>query len=199
MTITELYNKLSDKEFQDPETGNLFFNAYMYIYNPEKEYEIRNEILTIKDRLHRPNNYLDVLVLNIFDEFCEYLKNKKFGKNNMFDFFLEKEQDDPKKTLKSLSQESHKDEFFRYVNDKINDHLNSNKQFEKAYIFVYGFGQIFPYLRASKFLNNFEKYITGKYKIIMFFPGTAKSTYSLFDLLNDENPYRSIKLINEPV
>ena len=197
MTITELYNKLSDKEFQDPETGNLFFHAYMYIYDPEKEYEIRKEILTIKERLQRPDNYLDALVINIFDELCNFLKQKKFGKPFLYDYLIEHEEDEPDKILKTLIQEAHKDDFFKFINEKITIHLNSNTQFEKAYVFVYGFGQIFPYLRASKFLNNFEKYINGEYKIIMFFPGTAKSSYSLFNLLNDENPYRAIKLINE--
>lgn len=197
MTITELYEKLSDKDFQDPETGNLFFHAYMYVYDPEKEYEIRDEILNVKERLHRPNNYLDVLVLNIFDEFCEYLREKDFGKKKLFDFFLEREKQDPEKVFDSLTREAKQDGFFSFVNKKIRKHLDQGSDFEKAYVFVHGFGQIYPYLRASKFLSNFEKYITGDYKIIMFYPGTAKTNYSLFDILNDENPYRSIKLINE--
>jgi len=48
MTITELYNQLADKDFQDHSTGDLFFPAYMYMYDPTKEYEIDNEILDIK-------------------------------------------------------------------------------------------------------------------------------------------------------
>ena len=71
MTITELYNQLSDKDFQDHQTGNLFFPAYMYMYDATKEYEIDREILDIKNRLHRPNNYLDVMVLDIFEEFIK--------------------------------------------------------------------------------------------------------------------------------
>jgi hypothetical protein len=31
----------------------------------------------------------------------------------------------------------------------------------------------------------------------MFYPGEAKTYYSLFGLLKDENLYRAIKLINE--
>ncbi len=54
MTITELYTQLADKDFQDHETGNLFFPAYMYMYDAQKEYEIDKEILDIKNRLHRP-------------------------------------------------------------------------------------------------------------------------------------------------
>jgi hypothetical protein len=45
-------------------------------------------------------------------------------------------------------------------------------------------------------MNNFEKYIQ-KYKIILFYPGEVKENYNLFKLLNDENLYRAIHLINQ--
>ena len=45
MTITELYTQLENKDFQDHQTGNLFFPAYMYMYDAQKEYEIDKEIL----------------------------------------------------------------------------------------------------------------------------------------------------------
>ena len=67
---------------------------------------------------------------------------------------------------------------------------------EVAYVLVKGFGTIFPYLRASRFMNRFEKYISG-YKMILFSPGEVKENYNLFKLLNDEHLYRAIKLINQ--
>jgi len=198
MTITELYQQLSDKKFQDPATGNLFSNAYMYIYDPEKEYSVRKEIEDIKDRLVRPNNFIDVLILDIFDEFCDYLKNKKFGNHVMFDFLLEKEKEDPKKVTDSLIREAKNDEFFVHIDNKIKDHFNNENEFEKVYVLIHGFGQIYPYLRTSKFLNKFERFFIGEaYKMILFFPGEVNDNYSLFNLLNDENPYRAIKLINQ--
>jgi hypothetical protein len=45
-------------------------------------------------------------------------------------------------------------------------------------------------------MSNFEKHIKG-FKLIMFYPGVVKGYYSLFGLLQDENLYRAIKLINE--
>lgn len=196
MTITELYEQLKDKDFQDPTTGNLFFPAYMYLYDPAQEYQIQDEIANIKDRLHRPTAFLDVLVLNIFQEFLEFLKSRKFGQQSLYEFFLEREKTDPEKVNDSLKREATRDEFFLHINQKIQEHLLAPGEHKKTYVFIHGFGQIFPYLRASKFLSNFEKYIQG-YKIIMFYPGTAKDYYSLFGLLNDEHAYRSIKLINE--
>ena len=37
----KIFELLSDKSFQDPRTGNLFFPAYIYTYEPEEEYEVR--------------------------------------------------------------------------------------------------------------------------------------------------------------
>lgn len=197
MTITELYERMSNKEFQDPATGNLFSNAYMYLYEPEEENQVRQEIQVIKERLKRPSNYLDVLILDIFDVFCDFLKIRKFGQKTMFDFFLEREVQTPKKVNESLIREAKSDAFFKFVDDQIKAHFSDGDPELKVYVLIHGFGAIYPYLRTSKFLNNFEKYFIGeRYKLILFYPGDVKDYYSLFKLLNDENPYRAIKLIS---
>jgi hypothetical protein len=195
MTITELYNQLSDKGFQDHQTGNLFFPAYMYMYNPELEYEVEKEILDIKNRLHRPNNYLDVMVLDIFEEFINFLKNEKFGNATKYNFYLEHESSKKDAVDKALKQDAYTEKFMNYLRDKIAEHHNDT-DYEVAYVFIKGFGNSYPYIRASRFMSNFEKHIKG-FKLIMFYPGVAKGYYSLFGLLQDENLYRAIKLINE--
>lgn len=196
MTITELYTQLSDKDFQDHQTGNLFFPAYMYMYDPEKEYEIDAEILDIKNRLHRPNNYLDVLVIDIFEVFVEYLKHEKFGRDTKFNYYTQFEVSKPDAVDKALKMDAYNQRFLTYLSNKIQEHFTQAGESEVAYVFVKGFGRSYPYIRASRFMNNFEKYIKG-YKLIMFYPGEAKNYYSLFRLLKDENLYRAIKLINE--
>jgi hypothetical protein len=195
MTITELYNQLCDKDFQNHQTGNLFFPAYMYMYNPESEYEVEKEILDIKNRLHRPNNYLDVMVLDIFEEFNSFLKSEQFGYSTKFEFYLEHEKNTSKAIEKSLNKDAYSEKFLNYIRDKISKHQNDT-EYEVAYVFVKGFGNAFPYIRASRFMSNFEKHIIG-FKLIMFYPGKADRYYSLFGLLQDENLYRAIKLINE--
>jgi DNA-dependent RNA polymerase auxiliary subunit epsilon len=196
MTITELYNQLADKDFQDFTTGNLFFPAYMYTYPATKEYEIEAEILDIKNRLHRPNNYLDVMVIDIFEEFVAYLKREKFGRDTKFDYYLNHEANRPDAVDRALRQDAYDIRFLTYLDNKIQEHLKNAGDFEVAYVFVKGFGNAYPYIRASRFMNNFEKYVKG-YKLIMFYPGEVKDYYSLFGLLKDENLYRAIKLINE--
>jgi len=196
MTITELYDQLCDKDFQDHYTGNLFFPAYMYMYDAEKEYEIDQEILSIKDRLYRPSNYLDIMVVDIFEEFINYLKQEKFGRDSKYDFYLQHDSGKPKQVADALKKDAYDNRFLTYLDEKIQSHLNGAEEYEVAYVIVKGFGNAFPYIRASRFMNNFEKYIKG-FKLIMFYPGEAKDYYSLFGLLKDENLYRAIKLIND--
>ena len=195
MTINELYDLLCDVNFQDPDTGNLFFPAYMYIYNPADEYHIREEISQMKERLVRPNTFVDVLVINLFDEFLDHLRSISFGEQNLLEVTLLNEPKNPEKVAEALRREAVKGPFLAALNEKIMSHINDPGFNKKSYVFVHGFGEIYPYLRASKFLSNFEKYIK-KYKIILFYPGTAKDYYSMFGLLSDENPYRAIRLIN---
>ena len=196
MTIAEFYNQFANDDFKDYETGNLFFPAYMYMYNAENEYQIDAEILDIKNRLHRPTNYLDVIVLDIYEEFIIYLKQEKFAKSNKFDFYNSHENLKPEAVNKSLFKDAYDKRFLEFLNKKIQAHLKIEDSFLRSYVFIKGFGNAFPYLRASRFFNNFEKYVKG-YKLIMFYPGEAKEYYSLFGLLKDENLYRAIKLINE--
>ena len=59
MTIDELYEKLQDPDFQDTATGQLFFPAYMYLYDVAHEAEIERRLQGIKEGLHRPSHYLD--------------------------------------------------------------------------------------------------------------------------------------------
>ena len=196
MTIPELYTQLANEDFKDHETGNLFFPAYMYMYNAELEYEINAEILDIKNRLHRPTNYLDVMVLDIYEEFIEYLKQEDFAKSTKFDYYTLHENKKPERVEASLFKDAYDSRFLNYLNAKIQAHIEAEDSYLKSYVFLKGFGNAFPYIRASRFFNNFEKHVKG-YKLIMFYPGEAKEYYSLFGLLKDENLYRAIKLINE--
>jgi len=200
MTIPELYNKLAEKTFQDPETGNLFWPAYIYLYEPAEEYRIQEEIIQISERLKRPDNYVHALVLNIFEEFVAYLKASTLGPDCLLDEILEEEKIAPASAAKMLEDAAREDDFFAYINKQVVSHLDipSTGSEKKTYVFIHGFGQVFPYLRTHIFLSNFEKYTTGRFKLIIFYPGSVKEDFSLFNILEDKNPYRAIKLINNP-
>src|SRR5690606_12601781 len=103
---------LCDEAFQDPATGNLFFPAYMYIYNPEKEYYIREQIADIKKRLIRPNTFVEVLVINLFEEFKSYLESREFGTGNLLSVLMENETTDAIKVEQTLKREANSANFY---------------------------------------------------------------------------------------
>ena len=193
--ISEFYEQiLSDKGFQEPETGNLFFPAYIYTYKPEDEYKIRKEIKGLKNRLIRPNNHIDVMIINIFDEFISYLKSAKVGDDEIYSVLLDKELSDadPKSVHKLLSREANGEKFIMHLKSLANKHFGEVTEKKKVYLFVYGFGSVFPFIRASKFLKKYEKHLSG-YKLIVFYPGIYENkNYQLFNEFNDENIYRAV-------
>ena len=136
MTITELYHQLADKDFQDPMTGNLFFPAYMYVYDPAEEYQTQKEILYIKERLHRPDNYLNVLVLDIFQEFLTFLQHERFGKVSKYDFYLEQEPRKSDKVALFLKQDANSAAFFEWLHQRIQKHFRESVDAEVAYVFM---------------------------------------------------------------
>lgn len=198
MNLEELYQRLIEEDFKDPATGNLFFPVYLYLYPPEKEFEMRDEIELLKNRIKKPNEFLEATILDIFDLFIEFLESTAFGKKmNLLEFHLDMEKKKPSDSLKLLKQDANSEGFFNFINIKIREKLDLPSNLDKVYVFIQGFGRIFPYLRMNKFLSNFEKYIKGEYKMILFYPGEIKDNLSLFGVLEDGKHYRSIYLINE--
>ena len=203
MTIKELDDKLNSPGFQDTENGDLFYNFFIYQYPAEQEYDIRKQILEFKANLIRPTNYVDVLTLNIFEEFCSFLDQKKFLKHpSMLKYLSEKEANDPSTSdnvQQTLIRNAHSPEFVQFIHQRILDHITIKDDYRRPYVFLYGIGSMYPYLRVNEFLSLYEDYNeTGKYKIIVFYPGHRENnSFRLFDELPDNHTYRATLLINE--
>lgn len=202
MTIEELYDKLSSKEFQDTEHGDIFYNFYLFQYDPAQEYAIREQIEVFKANLSRPTNYIDVLALDIFEEFCKFLDGMPFGRlhPSQLKYFFEKDNKGEKEAvITSLTAKANSRQFYEYIHNRIMDHVNADTANRKPYIFLHGFGSIFPFLRTNVFLSNYEEFNnSSKYKIIVFYPGSSEgNSFNLFGYINDQHTYRAIKLINE--
>ncbi|MEL6628314.1 MAG: BREX protein BrxB domain-containing protein [Bacteroidota bacterium] len=116
----------------------------------------------------------------------------------MFDRLMKEEEKHPEKVFKSLKQSAHHKNFFKFINDRITKHFQKYEKAKVAYVLLKGFGKIYPYLRASKFISNFEAHLSSPefgYKLIIFYPGrTSGNNYQMFNLLNDENLYRAHNL-----
>lgn len=197
MTIKELYDKLCTPEFQNVAEGSLAYNFYIYQYPADKEYEWRNNIQDFCEKLSRPVTYVDVLALNVFEEFCHFMQENRLGPDSMLDANLQDEADYPEEVRRSLEDVAGSEAFYAYLNKRI--HAFAKEQGSEnlhPYVFVYGIGSMFPYLRANAFLTNYEKFnIVSDYKIILFYPGTSSAnSYHLFGKLNDTHAYRATLL-----
>jgi hypothetical protein len=199
MTIPQLYDYLCSPQFQDEKSGNIFYNYYIYQYPARQEYEMRRQIQEFKEKLERPTNFVNALILDLFAVFCEYLSHEKFGDQSLLEMTFEEEQEPENDVTEELTHEANSDEFLSYVHQKIMEHIQSNDGYKHPYVFIHGIGKMFPYLRCNVFLTSYEKYNKADlYKIILFYPGHQEgNSYSLFDTLHDEHTYRAILLVND--
>jgi hypothetical protein bacD2_05580 len=199
MSIQELYDYLNSPEFQNVKNGNIFYNYYIYQYPAKKEYEMRRQLVVFKQNLERPTSFVNAMLLDLFQVFCDYLKKETFGSESLFDVTLEDDKTQPDMVTAELTNEANSDNFISYVHDRIDEYLRINDGLNKPYIFIYGIGKMFPYLRTNVFLTRYEKYNdTSRYKIILFYPGHQEgNSFSLFDTLEDAHTYRATLLVNK--
>lgn len=189
----EIFELLSKKDFQNPDSGMLFFPAYVYTYPPEKEFEVRKQIKILDDRLSRPNNSLNCLVVNIYKKFIDYLKTNSFAGKSYLERVLLMEKESPERVQNYLDQKVHGQEFIKLIGEEFDAYFKEQTA-DRVYLLLYGFGTVFPYLRLSEFLKNMEQYVK-RYKLIAFYPGEFKdNNYSLFSVLDDDNIYRASHL-----
>lgn len=200
MTVSELYEKLHSPQFQDTET-DMFYNFYIFQYPATDEYEIRRQIQVFKENLKRPASYVDTLTLDLFEEFCRFLDLQNFGKQNpsLLRFLMQMEAKTPDNIQKVLSQQANSQKFYEYIYERIQQHISIKDEMHRPYVFVYGIGDMFPYLRTNVFLTNYEKYNqTNKYKIIVSYPGERDgNSFRLFNVLEDAHAYRAHILLND--
>lgn len=213
IVVDKLYEKLCSPNFQNTAQGDLFYNYFIVPYDPKKEYETRERIQWYQDNLIRPTSFVNALHIDIFDTFCKFLDNQPFGKKypSYLRYLMEKEQKDPEGSegvARSLSLLSQSDNFIKHIRDLIIEH-KSNVSAESAlqgketeiktpYVFVSGFGNIYPYPRLSTFLNKYEEFNrTHEYKLIVFYPGQPEgNSFKLFDSFEDSHVYRASLILD---
>ena len=139
------------------------------------------------------------MILDLFQVFCDYLSEEKFGDRSLLEDTLEEDRLHPDMVTTELTTEANSDNFIHYVNERIKAHITQNDGLNHPYVLVHGIGKMFPYLRTNVFLTRYEKYNdTSLYKIILFYPGHQEgNSFSLFDTLPDSHTYRAILLVNK--
>ena len=195
--IQELYNKLNNKDFQSP--GGISYNFYIVPYDVRKEKEILSSIAYVVEDLKRPADYIDILSLDLFAVFMEYLAAEKFGAKSRLEHLLTSDATTETSyvhdsVMKSLSEKAHGRKFLDYVHAQVVAHFSKqDPTLKRPYVFLHGIGAMFPFLRANEFLTAFEAVNNpSRYKAILFYPGTMRDgQLSLFGILDDRHSYRA--------
>lgn len=158
---------------------------YIFDYNPQDEFTIRNEVKKLKSR--NPN----IIEFDLYEMMLEIIDQQGYMQD-----VIEAEKDYDKQHLLSeifqpiLSVEEDDNEFlenFKAVDDD-----------GTKIILVTGVGKSYPVIRSHTILNNLQN-IFKRNPVVMMYPGryeTKKAmTLRLFDRLDDDNYYRAFPLV----
>ena len=191
MSIDKLYERLETKDFLNPSTADIFSPFFFYTYDAAEEYQVRKEIESLKHKLQRPLAMVDTLVLNIYETMVEYLKSQTVAGKTQFDLLMQLDENASDRLPVSLERLLSKDDFITFLLNKIQSHLSADSHLKKVYVFIHGFGSVYPYLRAHKLVSRLEQHVKN-YKVIIFYPGKFDgSNYKLFNKLAVKNIYRA--------
>ena len=158
---------------------------YIFDYNPQDEFTIRNDVKKLKSR--NPN----IIEFDLYEMMLEIIDQQGYMQD-----VIEAEKDYDKQHLLSeifqpiLSVEEDDNEFlenFKAVDDD-----------GTKIILVTGVGKSYPVIRSHTILNNLQN-IFKRNPVVMMYPGryeTKKAmTLRLFDRLDDDNYYRAFPLV----
>lgn len=196
--IQELYAKLNSEPFLSHH--GVSYNYHIVPYDVRDEAQVFADIAHVVEDIRRPTDFIDILSLNLFDEFVAYLRHRKFfASPSLFDHLLETDSSDDarmhREVTSSLSAAAHDRAFLDFVFARVKAHFGQpdDGQTRRPYVFFYGVCQMFPYLRANEFLTKYEEVNDASlYRVILFYPGTMKGgSLSLFGILDDRNTYRA--------
>lgn len=158
---------------------------YIFDYNPQDEYTIRNEVKKLKSR--NPS----IIEFDLYEMMLKIIDEQGYMQD-----VIEAEKDYDKQHLLSeifqpiLSVEEDDNEFLE--NFKVVDDDGTK------IILVTGVGKSYPVIRSHTILNNLQN-IFKRNPVVMMYPGryeTKKAmTLRLFDRLDDDNYYRAFPLV----
>lgn len=164
---------------------------FIYPYDPTKALEVARMKTTLIKNLKEQNPSVNVLEVNMYDLATEILKGLGVWEQLLE---VEPEQSPPDFT-----------ELLRGMLEPDEDLAPAIANKAKAYgdydvMFLTGFGQVFPYIRAHSLLSNLHAVIND-HPVVTFFPGTYRqtnstgSTLELFGKLKNDRYYRARNIL----
>ena len=178
-----LTQKLSDKNFYNSNGLGNELNFYIFDYDPEYEYVIREYL---ENYLNKKAN-LSIKIFDIYDIIIDILKEKGFLEK-CFEF-------EQKKGIEYLNDIISKTIGIGSENDlivkRIKKEINPNQ-----IIILTGIGKCYGIVRGHTILNKLHSVITNN-PLIMFYPGSYNGqSFKLFNKLENDNYYRAFRLGN---
>jgi hypothetical protein len=179
MKLQEKFDFLEDLLLNKRESIGLHTGVpfIMLIYDPKKEYDCREEIKTLEEKLLSRN--LNVLTLPINKFIFEYLK-----KDGKLEEIFEYEKESPAEV---------REELFNlckyYLRDYVLEKIESRKP---DIVFVTNVASLYPYYRVSNMFYSLENDV--KVPFVVFYPGEVKEDGKLYFLgeLASSEYYRAL-------
>lgn len=158
---------------------------YIFDYNPQDEYSIRNEIKKLKSRNQ------DIVEFDLYEMMLDIIEEQGYTE----DVILAEKDYDKQHLLSEIFQP------ILSVEEDDNEFLEKFKVVKDdgtKIILVTGVGKSYPVIRSHTILNNLQN-IFKRNPVVMMYPGryeTKKAmTLRLFDRLDDDNYYRAFPLV----
>ena len=179
--LDELTKKISSPTFLETNGLGNEVNFYIFDYDPEDEYIVREYIEMIKSKKN-----ICIKDFNIYDIILEKLEEEGFLEQT---FELEKQKGTEfinETIVEALEIGSANDQIINYFNNKID---------KNDIVFITGIGQVFSIIRTHTLLSNLKKVMKNN-PLILFYPGNfAGTSSSLFNKLKSEDYYRAFQIV----
>jgi hypothetical protein len=167
---------------------------FIFPYTAGEAFEIDSKRKRLIRKLESRANPVSVLDINLFDLSLELLQ-----KREILDSILK---------IESLHSKNEIRELLQGVLDPA-EHLVPQiskliHSIEHQVIFLSGFGEIYPYVRSHKLLNNLQRAAKDRPTVI-FFPGSftqslaSGASLDLFGMREDDKYYRAFNILNYEV
>ncbi len=187
-----LYKVMSSQQFLQMQGLNNEIPFFIFPFKPQEQDEIEKMGKALIKKLELKG--VRILKINLYDLSLDLLKQRK-----ILSQFIENEESYSKRDL--LDDLQGVLDTSKYLVPEISKRM-SEKVFD--ILFITGVGEVFPYIRSHKLLNNLQS-VAKAQPLVLWFPGEytftpeGRSSLKLFGCLPDNAYYRAFNILDYQV
>lgn len=185
--LDKILPKLQEKRFRENKGLGNEIGYYIFDYDPEEEFIVREHIKFLKQKINNENSKIEIKEFDLYEIMLEILNEKNYL-DKTFDIENKKGTEYILKGIqKTLRLTLENDLVTQYIRQRVNNnHI----------VFITGVGKVWPIIRSHLILNTLHAVI-DQVPLVMFFPGTySGQDLNLFNEVEDRNYYRAFKLVD---